>query len=46
MSKLHQAASENYKKMSDEYAKSIEQHIQELSDLQQEYLESSSRTNV
>ena len=40
MSKLHEVANENYKTLSDEYARSMQQHIQALSDLQQEYLES------
>ncbi|MGC2598205.1 MAG: hypothetical protein WA395_08745, partial [Nitrososphaeraceae archaeon] len=40
MNKLNEVANENYKKLSDEFAKSMQQHVQAISDLQQEYLES------
>ena len=40
MSKLHEAANENYKTLSDEFAKSMQQHVQAISELQQEYMES------
>jgi gas vesicle protein len=40
MSKLHEAANENYKKLSDEFAKCMQQHVQAISELQQEYMES------
>ena len=40
MSKLHEAANENYKTLSDEFAKPMQQHVQAISDLQQAYLES------
>jgi F0F1-type ATP synthase membrane subunit b/b' len=40
MSKLHEAANENYKTLSDEYAKSMQQHVHAISELQQAYLES------
>jgi predicted Zn-dependent protease with MMP-like domain len=40
MNKLNEVANENYKKLSDEFAKSMQQHVQSISDLQQEYLES------
>ena len=39
MNKLNEAANENYKKLSDEFAKSM-QHVQAISELQQEYMES------
>ena len=38
MSKLNEAANENYKKLSDEFAKSMQQHVQAISGLQQEYM--------
>ena len=38
--KIHDIASENYTKISDEFAKSQQQYIQAISGLQQEYLES------
>jgi hypothetical protein len=38
--KLNEAANENYKKLSDEFAKSMQQHVQAISELQQEYMES------
>jgi hypothetical protein len=44
MSKLHDLVSENYKKISDEFAKSQQQYIQAISGLQQEYLESTKIT--
>ena len=40
MSKLNEVANENYKKLSEEFAKSMQQHVQAISGLQQEYLES------
>ena len=40
MNKLNEVANENYKKLSDEFVKSMGQHVQAISDLQQEYLES------
>ena len=40
MNKLNEVANENYKKLSDEFAKSMQQHVQAISSLQQEYLES------
>lgn len=40
MNRLNEVANENYKKLSDEFAKSMQQHVQSISDLQQEYLES------
>jgi hypothetical protein len=40
MNKLNEAANENYKKLSDEFAKSMQQHVQAISELQQEYMES------
>lgn len=40
MNKLNEVANENYKKLSEEFAKSMQQHVQAISGLQQEYLES------
>jgi hypothetical protein len=40
MSKLHDVVSENYTKLSDEFAKSQQQQVQAISGLHQEYLES------
>jgi hypothetical protein len=40
VNKLNEAANENYKTLSDEFAKSMQQHVQAVSELQQEYLES------
>jgi hypothetical protein len=40
MNKLHDAVTENYTKLSDEFAKSQQQHVQAMSGLHQEYLES------
>ena len=40
MNKLNEVANENYKKLSEEFAKSMEQHVQAVTDLQQEYLKS------
>ena len=40
MNKLNEAANENYKKLSDEFAKCMQQHVQAISELQQEYMES------
>ena len=40
MNKLNEVANENYKKLSEEFAKSMQQHVQAISDLQQAYLES------
>jgi len=40
MNKLNEAANENYKTLSDEFAKSMQQHVQAISELQQEYLKS------
>ena len=34
MSKLNEVANENYKKLSEEFAKSMEQHVQAISGLQ------------
>ena len=39
MSKLHDVVSENYTKISDEFAKSQQQQLQAISGLHQEYLE-------
>ena len=44
MSKLHDVASKNYTKISEEFAKSQQQYIQAISGLQQEYLESAKIT--
>ena len=38
--KLYEVADENYRKLSDEFARSQQQYIQAISGLQQEYLES------
>ena len=47
MNKLNEVTNENYKKLSEEFAKSMQQHIQAISDLQQAYLESiDSRTGL
>jgi predicted Zn-dependent protease with MMP-like domain len=40
MNKLNEIASENYKKLSDEFARSMQQHVQAISELQKEYMES------
>jgi hypothetical protein len=40
MNEIHDTVSENYTKLSDEFAKSQQRHIQAISGLQQEYLES------
>jgi len=40
MNKLHEATNENYKTLSDEFAKSMQQHAQAVSELQQEHLKS------
>lgn len=40
MNQIHDTVSENYTKLSDEFAKSQQQHVQAISGLQQEYLES------
>jgi predicted Zn-dependent protease with MMP-like domain len=40
MNKLNEIANENYKKLSDEFAKSMQQHVQAISELQKEYMES------
>ena len=40
INKLHDAVTENYTKLSDEFSKSHQQHIQAISGLHQEYLES------
>jgi hypothetical protein len=39
MSKLNETVNENYKTLSDEFAKSMKQHVQAISELQQEYWE-------
>ena len=38
--RIHDVVTENYSKISDEFAKSQQQHLQAISGLQQEYLES------
>jgi len=40
MNEIHDTVSENYTKLSDEFAKSQQRHVQAISGLQQEYLES------
>ena len=40
MNKIHDVVSENYTKVLDEFEKSQQQHVQAISSLQQEYLES------
>ena len=40
MSEIHDTVSENYTRLSDEFGKSQQQHVQAISGLQQEYLES------
>ena len=40
VNKLNDVANDNYKKLSDEFAKSMQQHVQAISELQQTYLES------
>jgi predicted Zn-dependent protease with MMP-like domain len=40
MTEIHDVVSENYTILSNEFAKSQQQHVQAISDLQQEYLES------
>jgi hypothetical protein len=40
ISAIHDKVSENYTKLSDEFVKSRQQHLQAISGLQQEYLES------
>jgi predicted XRE-type DNA-binding protein len=38
MNKLNEVANENYKKLSEEFVMSMQQHVQAISDLQQAYL--------
>jgi hypothetical protein len=40
MSEIHDVLSENYTRLSDEYAKAHQQHVKAILDLQQQYLES------
>jgi predicted Zn-dependent protease with MMP-like domain len=40
INKLNEVTNENYKTLSNEFAKSMQQHVQAMSELQQEYMES------